>query len=1480
MVNSSRPPDNDQALDAEDDAVSSTATDAGTKASKVKKHWSHWLTKPLYWLTALVAHLSTNLLWFILLSVLGVAWLTSTNTGFHASLLLAKTFLPFKLTTENIHGNWSHGFTADQIIYDDDKTRVTLDHVALDYTPRSLLKKLLDVQTVSAESLLVEVTSTGRKSHLPSTIDVPFDIHIAQAKLDHLLIVSRKDGHHQFELHDMSAQGKTIGSGLDKHYQLSNVHAHFKGYGIDLTGEGEGEILVSPPFTLDTKVKAIGEQHLGSDKLTPVALEANLAMTGTMANHHYQLRATSAGNYQGLRGNADVQWMPFIEDGFTIRQAEIDLNGVNPAQFYKSAPHADLSIRTSFKPVENAGDHKSGTASKTPQTNLNNLVLAGPFEIKNLAPGSLDAMPMAIPLSMLKGQVSWHQDQFTFTQIQSTLYKGGQINGDVDLIVHRLVKGNLSDTANNSSAIAFTGDLDLKEINLQSLTEKIRPTQIHGRVQAKGDEHEQSFTAKLNDPIFDAQFQLVTDKTRLLLNEAHLLLKSGTTDGKAGEAQLSGQLQFGGAREFDLKGTISQFNPAVLLAMPTANLNGKVSAKGNLAGPSHLEAQADILDSWLILKQGNAEPQRRTLSGQASLRMQDKQITALDANLDLAGNTLKANGALGQVGQQLVLKIDAPAIGKWIPGLEGRSSVNAILEGALNQLALQADIAVNDLGYLSNGNQKQTLQQATAHLTASHIDIPAFIAGKDLNPALQNAQINLHAQANNYQHPKIAAINTEQSTLDIQGTLASHSLHGVWLGSTNKDHLDTHWQGGLNSSAGWSPLNWKGVVQTLEVIMPELAGNQVISMQHPAPLLLAGNQLEWRDILMHLPTQREANDLTLNISQLKWLAGQLQTAGQFSGLPIRREGLALRSRNRDSSRIDQPAILYMGGQWDLKVSDGIEGQLQITRESGDLFLDIDHREPARLSKLAILIKSSLRSNQLSDVDMHLEAEGERLGHTDSQIRLSLQKTAAGFGISPTQPFNLAIKANIPSLDWVGVSLGDRTQTGGSLIADIKASRIDNVWRSEGNLAADHLRIALIDSGIRLENGTIKAVMDGDSLNLSQMSFSSVQKLAPRDKRLEAQANEQGTLNVTGKLRLSSLDGEFLLDAQRFLAIQNSDRWLKVSGQTKIILKKDAASLTGQLIADGGLFYYNRRSARSAAPTLSDDIVIKGSNSNNTSNPNGFKLNFDLTANLGDKLYFIGEGVDTRLQGQVRLRSEPGRDNQNTIRANGTVELIDGTYEAYSQKLIIERGYLNFQGPLDNPGLDILALRKGLSVEAGVAITRTAANPLVKLYSNPAVSDYEKLSWLVFGRAPDQAGSGDSAILLSAASAILGGNKSGSKGFVSELAENLGFDQLSVSSGNLLYGNTILPSQTVAGATGLGTAAIGSTSAIGGSQTVGNQIVSVGKRLSAVAYISYEQALTGTGNLVKLTYQLSRRLSVIARAGTDNALDLVYAFSFD
>jgi translocation and assembly module TamB len=65
-----------------------------------------------------------------------------------------------------------------------------------------------------------------------------------------------------------------------------------------------------------------------------------------------------------------------------------------------------------------------------------------------------------------------------------------------------------------------------------------------------------------------------------------------------------------------------------------------------------------------------------------------------------------------------------------------------------------------------------------------------------------------------------------------------------------------------------------------------------------------------------------------------------------------------------------------------------------------------------------------------------------------------------------------------------------------------------------------------------------------------------------------------------------------------------------------------------------------------------------------------------------------------------------------------------------------------------------------------------------------------------------------------------------------------------------------------------------------SEGLSGAVVQVGKRLSQSAYVSYEHSLLGLESVVKLTYALSRRISVVARAGTDNAVDVFYTFSFD
>jgi translocation and assembly module TamB len=243
------------------------------------------------------------------------------------------------------------------------------------------------------------------------------------------------------------------------------------------------------------------------------------------------------------------------------------------------------------------------------------------------------------------------------------------------------------------------------------------------------------------------------------------------------------------------------------------------------------------------------------------------------------------------------------------------------------------------------------------------------------------------------------------------------------------------------------------------------------------------------------------------------------------------------------------------------------------------------------------------------------------------------------------------------------------------------------------------------------------------------------------------------------------------------------------------------------------------------------------------------LEIDVGVDLGEHFYLQASGVEARLAGRLRLLAEPAR----TLRASGSISTQEGTVEAYGQRLSIERGIVNFQGPLDDPGLNVYALRKGLAVEAGVEVTGTARRPQVRLVSVPSVPDPEKLSWLVLGRAPDTAGGTDAALLLPAAGALFGGQ---SASITSQIARSVGIDEFSLRLGET-------------GSGGAGT-----------NDSLTNQIVSVGKRLSSRATLSYEQGLAAAAGLVKLTYQLTPRVSVVTRAGTDNAIDVFYTLSFD
>jgi len=411
-------------------------------------------------------------------------------------------------------------------------------------------------------------------------------------------------------------------------------------------------------------------------------------------------------------------------------------------------------------------------------------------------------------------------------------------------------------------------------------------------------------------------------------------------------------------------------------------------------------------------------------------------------------------------------------------------------------------------------------------------------------------------------------------------------------------------------------------------------------------------------------------------------------------------------------------------------------------------------------------------------------------------------------------------------------LDSNLQSGGRLNFDAELIGTLLSPRLLGVANGDALSLNLLDQGIRLEQGELKARFESDAVHVDRLAFSAPYLPPPHDKRFADYTFPAGTgkLSASGLMDLKGGSGDLQITAEHLPLAQRTDRWIIASGTGHARYASKTLMLEGNIRADAGLI----NQPVSDRPRWSEDVQISGQEPASRVGP---PRTVDATLELGDHFYIRASGLEGRLAGQLKVRGEPGEP----LRVTGIIAAQDAVFDAYGQRLQVERGIVNFRGPLDDPGLNILALRKGLSVEAGVEVTGTVRRPSVRLVSTPNVPDAEKLSWIVLGRVPESSGV-DTALLLAAAGGILGGQSSG------QLGKSLGVDEISMSQ------QTGADSQQI-------------------------QKVTVGKQLSARARISYEQGLNEVGGVTKFTYILTPRITVVTRTGTEDALDLFYTFSF-
>jgi translocation and assembly module TamB len=223
------------------------------------------------------------------------------------------------------------------------------------------------------------------------------------------------------------------------------------------------------------------------------------------------------------------------------------------------------------------------------------------------------------------------------------------------------------------------------------------------------------------------------------------------------------------------------------------------------------------------------------------------------------------------------------------------------------------------------------------------------------------------------------------------------------------------------------------------------------------------------------------------------------------------------------------------------------------------------------------------------------------------------------------------------------------------------------------------------------------------------------------------------------------------------------------------------------------------------------------------------LGADVRIILGEGVKLSGFGLDATVSGELRVHEE--RERQS--RATGEIRL-SGSYEAFGRKLSIERGRLQFTGTaLDDPQLDILAQRKLQDVTARLRVSGTAQHPKLEVFTDPATSQADAMSYLITGKAASEAHGEEGAIVNSAAQSV--GSLLGNR-----LAKRLGgkmsfIDEIGVEQNADLGGNAF----------------------------------TVGKYLSPRFFISYGVGLFEPGSTMTVRYEFSRHWSLEANQAPED-----------
>ncbi len=617
----------------------------------------------------------------------------------------------------------------------------------------------------------------------------------------------------------------------------------------------------------------------------------------------------------------------------------------------------------------------------------------------------------------------------------------------------------------------------------------------------------------------------------------------------------------------------------------------------------------------------------------------------------------------------------------------------------------------------------------------------------------------------------------QQIALQGGGQAAAHELN-LWLDGGSLKAL-------LQLRGAYRDHSWRGNIPLLRVTLPD---EEVWQAAPATQLVISGQSLSLPRWCLHGADGR----LCLEGAWQQAAGWHAAITGEQLPLQLLNHWLppdvSLQARASLAADLQQPA----GGR--------LSGSAEIRSPRGSWDFKIGRDERVSLQFRKLLLRGRIERG---------------VARLETRADLGQQGALAG-------EFTLPIPALHPADD----------QLAGHLEATLRELRMISLLFPEVTQAEGELRIRLQAAGTSAQPQIQLALdlLDG-SLALPTLG------IQPHDISIHARSRGGAlhyrgqALSGPGKVTLSGLFRpargqpwrlEGKLEGERFKVIDTPQYRLLVSPDLNLQLTPDAAYITGVVAVPEGRL---RPKDLGGAIRPSGDVVIVTKKT--APQEERFTITSIVRLELGKRVRFDGYGLKGRITGDVVIMDYPGQ----LTTAAGELRVEDGSYRAYGQDLTIERGRLIFVGgPIDDPGLDIRATREVQQVTAGLLIGGSVSRPQIRIFSTPAMSESDALSYLLLGRPPGGGNSDEQA--LSAAAASLG--LRGALLLGKNLGESLGIEEMALET----------------------------------EQDSGETRLKLGTYLSPRLYVSYGWGLVQQLNTFLIRYQLSDHFTVEAQSSSE------------